>query len=132
MPHLSWSATGGAQATGLIKTILETLSLPTSLPKLSVSWYAGGGFPVPGELFIAREAGPEMVGTMGGRTAVANNDQIVDGIKEGVYEAVLAAMSGRSEGGEYNFYLDGKPVEASVTKRQNSGNRMYGRTLQRV
>ena len=27
------------------------------------------------------------------RTAVANNDQIVEGIKRGVYESVMAAMS---------------------------------------
>ena len=44
-------------------------------------------------MFIAREAGPELVGTMGNRTAVANNQQIVEGIKEGVYEAVAMAMS---------------------------------------
>ena len=35
-------------------------------------------------MFIAREAGPELVGTMGNRTAVANNDQIVAGIAGGV------------------------------------------------
>lgn len=58
--------------------------------------YASGGFPDEGQLFIAREAGPEMVGTMGSRTAVANNAQIVEGIRQGVYEAMLA--SGRGEG----------------------------------
>lgn len=39
-----------------------------------------------GQLFIANEAGPEMVGKMGNRNAVANNNQIVDGIKNGVFE----------------------------------------------
>ena len=43
--------------------------------------YASGGFPDTGELFIARESGAEMVGTIGNRTAVANNDQIVEGIR---------------------------------------------------
>ena len=52
--------------------------------------YAEGGFPQPGQLFIANESGPEMVGTMGGRTAVANSDQIVAGITSGV----MAAMAG--------------------------------------
>lgn len=47
----------------------------------------GGIFDFPGQLFIAREAGPELVGTMGGSTAVANNDQIVEGIKGGVAQA---------------------------------------------
>ena len=49
--------------------------------------YKDGGFPVQGQVFVAREAGPEMVGTIGGRTAVANNSQIVDAVADGVYEA---------------------------------------------
>lgn len=48
------------------------------------SLHAGGGFVTTGEMFIAREAGPELVGTIGNRTAVANNDQIVSGIAGGV------------------------------------------------
>lgn len=55
-----------------------------SAPSFSVSWYAGGGLPDVGELFIARESGPEMVGRMGNSNAVANNAQIVDGISAGV------------------------------------------------
>ena len=46
--------------------------------------FAAGGFPDQGSLFIANEAGPEMVGRIGRRTAVANTDQIVDGITAGV------------------------------------------------
>ena len=63
------------------------------VPKLNVSWYANGGFPTTGQMFIAREAGPELVGTMNGRTAVANNDQIVEGIAQGVYDAVMSAIA---------------------------------------
>ena len=55
--------------------------------------YAAGGFPADGEMFIAREAGPEMVGTIGNRTAVVNNDQIVESVSKGVYQAVASAMS---------------------------------------
>lgn len=54
-----------------------------------------GGFPDEGQLFIAREAGAEMVGSIGRRTAVANNDQIVEGISAGVSVAndgVIAAI----------------------------------------
>lgn len=50
--------------------------------------FASGGFPDAGQLFIAREAGAEMVGSLGGHTAVANNDQIVEGIREGVEAAM--------------------------------------------
>lgn len=51
---------------------------------------ASGGFINTGELFVAREAGPEMVGQIGNRTAVANNDQIVQGIASGVASAQSA------------------------------------------
>lgn len=60
---------------------------PPSVPKINVNWYASGGFPEMGELFIANEAGPELVGTVNGRTVVANNDQIVEGIAAGVASA---------------------------------------------
>ena len=43
--------------------------------------YATGGFPTSGQLFMARENGiPEMVGKIGNRTAVANNDQITEAV----------------------------------------------------
>lgn len=58
-----------------------------------VRGFATGGFPNTGEMFLARERGPELVGRIGGRTAVANNDQIVAGIESGVYNAVSKAMS---------------------------------------
>ena len=54
--------------------------------------YAAGGIPNYGQMFIAREAGPELVGTLGGHTAVMNNDQIVSSVSDGVYRAVKAAM----------------------------------------
>ena len=54
--------------------------------------FAQGGFPS-GDLFIANEAGPEMVGSIGNRTAVANNDQIVEAVSRGVYQAVVQAMA---------------------------------------
>lgn len=49
-----------------------------------LQYRADGGFVTAGQMFIARESGPEMVGRMGNRTAVANNDQIVSGIAGGV------------------------------------------------
>ena len=54
--------------------------------------YASGGFPQTGEFFMARESGPELVGRMGSRNAVANNDQITEGIKGAVFEAMLDAF----------------------------------------
>lgn len=53
-----------------------------------VNTYASGGFVDEGQLFIARETGAEMVGSIGRRTAVANNDQITDGIAQAVFDAL--------------------------------------------
>ena len=65
------------------------------LSEVKIDRLANGGFVDEGQLFIAREAGAEMVGVMGRRTAVANNDQIVEGISAGVSVAndgVIAAI----------------------------------------
>lgn len=70
---------------------IGTISVP-QIPLL-----AQGGFPEQGQMFIAREAGAELVGNIGGRTAVMNNDQIVESVSAGVYQAVLAALGGNNE-----------------------------------
>lgn len=65
------------------------------IPEVSIPRLANGGFVDEGQLFIANEAGAEMVGAMGRRTVVANNEQIVEGISAGVTVAndgVIAAI----------------------------------------
>ena len=58
--------------------------------------YATGGFPKVGELFYARESGAELVGTLGGKTAVANNDQITAGIAKALDHSADRLMSSLS------------------------------------
>ena len=73
-----------------------------------------------------------MVGRIGNKTTVANNEQIVEGISEGVYAAVLAAIRA-SEGGDraVNVYLDGRKITSSVERHQRErgasimGNQVY-------
>ncbi len=73
-----WVPSLGGKKFGFnLKTISEV-----SIPRLET-----GGFPATGQMFIAREAGPEMVGTIGNKSAVVNNEQIVAGISAGVAEA---------------------------------------------
>lgn len=88
--------------------------------------YASGGFPNMGQMFIAREAGPELVGTIGGRTAVANNDQIVSAVSSGVYRAVKAAMGGQG-GGVIQLIMDGSKVAEIVSDNVNAVTRRTGR-----
>ena len=76
---------------------------------LQIPTLATGGFPSMGQMFIAREAGPELVGTIGSRNAVVNNDQIVESVSSGVYRAVCAALSsGQGSGGKAVITLDKK------------------------
>ena len=81
---------------------LRTISVP------SIPYLAEGGVVNSGQLFVANEAGPELVANAGRKTAVMNNDQIVDSVSRGVYQAVVSAMG--STGGD-------KVVEAKVNDK---------------
>jgi hypothetical protein len=102
-----------------------------TIPKIPL--LAEGGFPEQGQLFIAREAGAEMVGNIGRKTAVANNDQIVSGIASGVSEAneeqnalmreeidLLRAILAKDNG----TYLDGRLLTNSVERYQRERGRV--------
>lgn len=76
-----------------------------------IRMFASGGFPKAGQPFWAREAGPELVGTINGHTAVANNDQIVEAVSRGVYGAFLSASRGESGTmAVARVLLDGKEI----------------------
>lgn len=64
-----------------------------SLKTRTISAYAEGGVPQSGQLFVANEAGPELVGNIGGRTAVANAVQIVEAVAKGVARAVRQSLA---------------------------------------
>ena len=120
----------------LMRTIGYTGGI-SAIPTVSIPRYADGGFVDQGQLFIAREAGAEMVGSIGRRAAVANNDQIVDGITYGVREAnddvvtaiyavaqqIIAEMrnqgNGNGSGGGYDF-------DRAVYEANRRNARVYG------
>lgn len=81
-------------STNLLKGKLPVLN--QDYKSMGLSWFASGGFPTMGDLFIANEKGAEMVGSIGNRTAVANNDQIVQAVSSGVYQAVSDAIKENS------------------------------------
>lgn len=87
------------------------------IAQLSVKGYADGGTPQIGELFLARESGAELVGNIGNKTAVMNNDQIVQAVSQGVAQAVSQVMSNNQSGASYNLYLDGKQLTDVVQER---------------
>lgn len=114
----------------------KTIQLFT-IPKIPT--FAEGGFPNMGEMFIAREAGPELVGRIGNKSAVANNDQIADALAVGVRDAnepvvtAIYAMAQRIittiEENSGDVYLDARKVSDETTKTQNRRNRMYNKSL---
>ena len=94
------------------------------LPKINVDWYAQGGFPDMGQMFVAREAGPELVGNIGNKNAVVNNMQIIEGIKQGVSEA-MRGVHGNGDS-HITINLDGKVVYDNVVQRNNEHVAMTG------
>ena len=63
-------------------------------PASEITGRASGGFPRSGQMFVAREDGiPEMVGSWGGRAAVANNMQITQGISQAVQSGMRSAIA---------------------------------------
>ena len=84
---------------------------------------ASGGTFSTGQFFLAREAGPELVGTIGGSTAVMNNNQIVSSVSAGVYSAVCAAMSRMGSSKQtpvFNVYVGGKKITDVVIEEVNN------------
>ena len=116
------SGTGGKGGSG------GTVTTKNDKGKKNVKRQAAGGFPSMGELFIARESGAELVGSIGSRTAVANNDQIVKSVAIGVANAVAGVLG---TGGEQNItvttLLDGEVVyknQQKVAKRRGANFNM--------
>lgn len=96
--------------------------------------FANGGFPDVGELFYARESGPELVGTIGGSPAVANNDQIIEGIRQGVADAMARQNDILRQQNELLQQLLEKEFTAEVTassiaKSLNRKNQRDGKTI---
>lgn len=97
--------------------------ISVSIPWPDLQFYKNGGFPEAGELFVANEngAGAELVGTVGGRTAVASNDDILMGIRDGVFEAVVAAFSQRTDSDSVvRVYLDGREIRNSQKRYERA------------
>lgn len=103
-------------------TVLDSTSAaPYIAAGYKVEWYKNGGTPPVGQMFMARESGPELVGKVGSQNKVVNNEQIYTGITNAVapsvYTAVKAAINetiGKMDIGGGDVYLDGKKITTEV------------------
>ena len=93
-----------------------------------ITKYAAGGVPSTGEIFIARESGPELVGTLAGSTAVMNNDQIVSSVSDGVARAVAAVLGGsqRDSVNDITIKVDSEVLYRATKKGERKANGRYG------
>lgn len=116
---------------GEVSALGKSFKYPTGF---SLSYAAQGGIFDQGSLVWAGERGPEIVANAaGGKTGVMNVEQMQDAVYEGVFAAITAAMSGKSEGGAQaiNVYLDGRQITTAVEQRQRErgaslmGNEVY-------
>ena len=70
----------------------------------------------------------ELVGEFSnGRTAVANNGQIVEGIKSGVYSAMMSALSSHDFGAKVTIEASGDDTGLMnfITFKQKQKNRQF-------
>lgn len=107
----------------VLKRRLKGQSTWADISSLGIFGYADGGFPDYGDLFIANERGPELVGTIGNRTAVANSSSI----ETAIYNAVRSAMSDSTGGQSADIHvtvdIDGDTVGETVARYNAVRNR---------
>lgn len=113
---------------GMVNSVISKINLIPGVNLNSLNYWAvpqlaKGGLVNSGQLFIANENGAEMIGRMGNQTAVANNEQIVEGIKRGVEEA----MSGRNQ--TITLVVDGKTLTSIVVDNIKAQSRVLGRSV---
>lgn len=87
---------------------------------------ADGGFVDNGQFFVAREAGPELVGTIGRKTAVANNQQIVDAVAQGVRNAIITSGGIGGSKVVIEAHGDADGMMNFITFKQKEQDMQYG------
>lgn len=95
-----------------------------------INGYANGGFPSAGEIFVANEAGPELVGTVGGRNSVASNNEIT-GISETIRDTSSEEIALLRQQNELLTKILSKDYEVSTNgllKEVRKGARTYKKT----
>jgi len=124
------SGIGDAMKNSYFPSLHGRVDLNSDEAKIRFSAYAEGGFPDVGQLFIANEDGPELVGNIGNKAAVANRDQITEGIATAAYQAMTRALSENRGNNEINPYFDvhignDKVYSGYASYKSNESN-MYG------
>lgn len=120
---------------GIRNTINSTIKLLNKSGSVSNQYtiraYAAGGYPETGEFFVANENGPEMIGKIGNRSAVANNNQI----ETSLTNALITALNNYDFGGGNSpttIYIGNKKVYEGYGDYINGENDRYGTNTIRI
>lgn len=124
---------GNAMRNSYFPRLHSTVTTDSGTITVRFNAYANGGFPENGEFFLANENGPELIGNIGNRTAVANNDQIVEALAMGVYDATSKALQENNKSQDINPYfeinLGNERLYSGYAKHKNNESNMYGITF---
>ena len=117
---------------GIVTKVGDVIGIDIEIPEINhidIPELKDGGFPSVGNLFIANEAGPELVGTMDNKPVVANNEQIVDGIRKAAYEGMKQALMETYVGGDTNVVIEGDVAKffKAVKKENRSYHKQTGK-----
>lgn len=123
--HIKIDAASVKKKANELRTYFSIGNFHITSQGIKIGQYATGGLPDVGQMFVARESGPELVGKIGNQSAVVNNQQIVQAVSQGVAEAVSSVM-GNVGGGSYNLYIDGRQITDVVQERINRNMNIAG------
>ena len=121
----------GKIVNGFVGMVNSVISVLNKIPGINLGYLnrwnvpqlAGGGMVDRGQLFVANENGAEMIGSFGNKTAVANNEQIIEGIKRGVEEAM------QNSNQTIQLVVDGTVLSSVVINNIRKQNRIMGRSV---
>ena len=115
----AWMYFHGAMSLGtaipvIVGAVTVGVASMVSLIK-GIKQYKDGGIVEQGQMFIANEAGAELVGSFDGKTGVANNQMIVSAIEEASYRGFMRAMAQNEN--QTNINLNVQGVDSSAVAR---------------
>ena len=123
---------------GIVDVVKDTgraiSKVASVIPKSAFSLRADGGLPPVGEMYIARESGPELVGRIGSHSnAVMNNEQLIDSVARGFEHSNDREVALLEQIARYQRALADKEwtikPSAALGRVNSMSAQMYGRTV---
>ena len=119
-------------ANSVIQKLFGGESLLGKLTKklgFDIDFFADGGYPTSGELFFANENGrAEFITSVGGKTAVANQDQMVQALTNAIMAGFAMTAPNNNTKQPINVNIGNERVYSGMIDYQNRQSDRYGTT----